>query len=233
MKTTNYTITTITAMNNTAVAMFANKKYIYKTAENNKVALLETFKAILTKALPNDQLMEKPVLIITTQSILKGFTTNGYIEYLRTGADASGKPFSAKEMQLVKECAELYASRVFNVRLIDEKMVSAKDREAITIKQNAFETAKLLSKQRAVADTKEEIKQQPTPETNATIALLNAELQKAIKAGNIQLASEYSKMIAQLTNPAPQETNEVEVPADETTVEEEIDPTADADEIDM
>ena len=42
MKTINYTITTITATNNIAVAMFAGQKYIYKTARNNKIALLET-----------------------------------------------------------------------------------------------------------------------------------------------------------------------------------------------
>ena len=236
MKTTNYTITTITATNNTAVAMFANKKYIYNTAENNKVALLETFKAILNKALPNDQLMEKPVLIITTQSILKGFTTNSYIEYLRTGADASGKPFSSKEMQLIKECAELYAARVFNVRLIDEKMISPKDREATIIKQNAFETVKQLAKTQAIQQTKAEIKNQSTPEVNSTIALLNAELQKAIREGNIQLASEYTKMIAQLTapQPAPQETNEVEVPEEETVVEETVvDETANTDDVEL
>ena len=235
MKTTNYTITTITATNNTAVAMFANKKYIYKTARNNKVALLETFKAILNKALPNDQLMDKPVLIITTQSILKGFTTGGYIEYLRTGADASGNQFTEDEFALVQECAELLASRSFNVRLIDEKMISPKDQVAQTIKRQAYETVKLLTKKQAVANTQAKVQQQTTPETNSTIALLNSEIQKAIREGNIQLASEYSKMIAQLTNPAPQQTNEEEVPEDvqEEVTEENVDPTVDADEIDL
>lgn len=230
MKTINYTITTITATNNIAVAMFANKKYVYKTARNNKVALLETLKAILNKALPSDQLMEKPVLIITTQSILKGFSTGGFIDYIRTGEDASGNKFADDELALINECAELYASRTLNVRFIDEKMISYKDKEAQTIKQNAYNTVKQLAKTQAVQQTKAEIKQQQTaPETNSTIALLNAELQKAIREGNIQLATEYTKMIAQLTAPAPQETNEEEVPED-VAVE---DPTEGADEIEL
>ena len=238
MKTINYTITTITATNNIAVAMFANKKYIYKTARNNKIALLETLKAILNKALPSTELMEKPVLIITTQSILKGFTTGGFLDYVRTGEDANGNKFADDEFQLICECAELYASRALNVRFIDEKMISFKDKAAQTIKQNAYETVKLLAKQQAVKNTKAEIKQQQqvAPETNSTIALLNAELQKAVREGNIQLATEYTKMIAQLTAPQPQapvaeETNEEEIPED--VQEENVDPTEGADEIEL
>ena len=231
MKTINYTITTITATNNIAVAMFANKKYVYKTARNNKIALLETLKAILNKALPSDQLMEKPVLIITTQSILKGFSTGGFIDYIRTGEDASGNKFADDELALINECAELYASRTLNVRFIDEKMISYKDKEAQTIKQNAYNTVKQLAKQVAIQNTKAEVKTQPAPETNSTIALLNNELQKAIREGNIQLASEYTKMIAQLTAPAPQETNEEEVPED--VQEEVVDETVDADDIEL
>lgn len=229
MKTINYTITTITATNNIAVAMFANKKYVYKTARNNKVALLETLKAILNKALPSDQLMEKPVLIITTQSILKGFSTGGFIDYIRTGEDASGNKFADDELALINECAELYASRTLNVRFIDEKMISYKDKDAQTIKQNAYNQVKQLAKQVAVQNTKAEVKSQPAPETNSTIALLNSELQKAIREGNIQLASEYTKMIAQLTAPVPQETNEEEV-LEDVAVE---DPTEGADEIEL
>lgn len=231
MKTINYTITTITATNNIAVAMFADKKYIYKTARNNKIALLETLKAILTKALPSDQLMEKPVLIITTQSILKGFTTGGFIDYVRTGEDANGNKFADDEFQLICECAELYASRTLNVRFIDEKMISYKDKDAQTIKQNAYNTVKQLAKEVALKQTKAEVKTQSAQETNSTIALLNSELQKAIREGNIQLASEYTKMIAQLTAPAPQETNEEEVPED--VQEEVVDETLDADDIEL
>ena len=234
MKTINYTITTITATNNIAVAMFAGQKYIYKTARNNKIALLETLKAILNKALPSTQLMEKPVLIITTQSILKGFSTGGFIDYIRTGEDASGKAFEDDELALINECAELYAERTLNVRFIDEKMISYKDKDAQTIKQNAYNTVKLLAKQQAVKNTKAEVKQQTAPETNSTIALLNAELQKAIREGNIQLATEYTKMIAQLTAPqAPvvEETNEEEIPED--VQQENVDPTEGADEIEL
>ena len=180
MKTINYTITTITATNNIAVAMFADKKYVYKTARNNKVALLETLKAILNKALPSDQLMEKPVLIITTQSILKGFTTGGFLDYVRTGEDANGNKFADDEFQLICECAELYASRALNVRFIDEKMISFKDKEAQTIKQNAYNTVKQLSTKQAVQQTKAKTQAQPVSEVNETIKMINEQIKKAL-----------------------------------------------------
>ena len=235
MKTLNYNITAITAMNGVAVAMFANKKYAYKTASNNKLALLDMFRTILNKAKDNDELMEKPVLIITTQSILKGFTTGGYIEYLRTGADANGNAFTEEEFALINECAELLARKSFNVRLIDEKMVSPKDQVATQIKRNAFDTAKLLSKQSAMQATKQQVAQQPATETQKTIALINSQIQQALKEGNVVLATELSKMLGNITNPQPvQETNEVEVPEDvqeqPLTDEELVDL---ADEIDM
>ena len=235
MKTLNYNITAITAMNGVAVAMFANKKYAYKTASNNKLALLDMFKTILNKAKDNDELMEKPVLIITTQSILKGFTTGGYIEYLRTGADANGNAFTEEEFELINECANLLARKSFNVRLIDEKMISPKDQVATQIKRNAFDTAKLLSKQSAMQATKQQVAQQPATETQKTIALINSQIQQALKEGNVVLATELSKMLGNITNPQPvQETNEVEVPEDvqeqPLTDEELVDL---ADEIDM
>ena len=235
MKTINYTITTITATNNIAVAMFANKKYIYKTARNNKIALLETLKAILNKALPSTQLMEKPVLIITTQSILKGFTTGGFLDYVRTGEDANGNKFADDEFQLICECAELYASRALNVRFIDEKMISYKDKNAQAIKQNAYETVKQLSTKQAVQQTKEKVQTQPVSEVNETIKMINEQIKKALAEGNIETASKLTNMITQLTNPqatpAPQETNEEEVPED--VQEEVVDETIDSDEIEL
>ena len=235
MKTINYTITTITATNNIAVAMFAGQKYIYKTARNNKVALLETLKAILNKALPSTQLMEKPVLIITTQSILKGFTTGGFLDYVRTGEDSNGNKFADDEFQLICECAELYASRALNVRFIDEKMISFKDKNAQTIKQNAYETVKQLSTKQAVQQTKAKVQTQPVSEVNETIKMINEQIKKALAEGNIETASKLTNMITQLTNPqqqpAPQETNEEEVPED--VQEEVVDETIDSDEIEL
>lgn len=236
MKTINYTITTITATNNIAVAMFADKKYIYKTARNNKIALLETLKAILNKALPSDQLMEKPVLIITTQSILKGFTTGGFLDYVRTGEDANGNKFADDEFQLICECAELYASRALNIRFIDEKMISFKDKEAQTIKQNAYNTVKQLSTKQAVQQTKVKVQTQPVSELNETIKMINEQIKKALAEGNIETASKLTNMITQLTNPQQQkpvveETNEEEVPED--VQEEIVDPTEGSDEIEL
>ena len=234
MKTINYTITTITATNNIAVAMFADKKYIYKTARNNKIALLETLKAILNKALPSTQLMEKPVLIITTKSILKGFTTGGFLDYVRTGEDANGNKFADDEFQLICECAELYASRALNVRFIDEKMISFKDKDAQTIKQNAYNTVKQLSTKQAVQQTKAKTQTQPVSEVNETIKMINEQIKKALAEGNIETASKLTNMITQLTNPQTkpvvEETNEEEVPED---VQEEVDETIDSDEIEL
>lgn len=235
MKTINYTITTITATNNIAVAMFADKKYIYKIARNNKIALLETLKAILNKALPSTQLMEKPVLIITTQSILKGFTTGGFLDYVRTGEDASGNAFADDEFQLICECAELYASRALNVRFIDEKMISFKDKEAQTIKQNAYNTVKQLSTKQAVQQTKAKTQTQPVSEVNETIKMINEQIKKALAEGNIETASKLTNMITQLTNPQQkpvvEETNEEEVPED--VQEEVVDETINSDEIEL
>jgi len=235
MKTINYTITTITATNNIAVAMFADKKYIYKTARNNKIALLETLKAILNKALPSDQLMEKPVLIITTQSILKGFTTGGFLDYVRTGEDANGNKFADDEFQLICECAELYASRALNVRFIDEKMISFKDKDAQTIKQNAYNTVKQLSTKQAVQQTKAQTQAQPVSEINETIKMINEQIKKALAEGNIETASKLTNMITQLTNPQQQpvveETNEEEIPED--VQDEVVDETIDSDEIEL
>ena len=234
MKTINYTITTITATNNIAVAMFADKKYIYKTARNNKVALLETLKAILNKALPSTELMEKPVLIITTQSILKGFTTGGFLDYVRTGEDSNGNKFADDEFQLICECAELYASRALNVRFIDEKMISFKDKEAQTIKQNAYNTVKQLSTKQAVQQTKAKTQTAPVSEVNETIKMINEQIKKALAEGNIETASKLTNMITQLTNPqtapAPQETNEEEIPED---VQEVEDITEGSDEVEI
>ena len=233
MKTINYTITTITATNNIAVAMFADKKYIYKTARNNKIALLETLKAILNKALPSTELMEKPVLIITTQSILKGFTTGGFLDYVRTGEDASGNKFADDEFQLICECAELYASRALNVRFIDEKMISFKDKEAQTIKQNAYNTVKQLSTKQAVQQTKAQTQTQPASEINETIKMINEQIKKALAEGNIETASKLTNMITQLTNPQQQpvqETNEEEIPED---VQEVQDVTEDSDNMEI
>ena len=231
MKTINYTITTITATNNIAVAMFADKKYIYKTARNNKIALLETLKAILNKALPSTQLMEKPVLIITTQSILKGFTTGGFLDYVRTGEDANGNKFADDEFQLICECAELYASRALNVRFIDEKMISFKDKDAQTIKQNAYNTVKQLSTKQAVQQTKAKTQTQPVSEINETIKMINEQIKKALAEGNIETASKLTNMITQLTNPQAkpvvEETNEEEIPEDV------VDETIDSDEIEL
>lgn len=215
--------------------MFADKKYIYKTARNNKIALLETLKAILNKALPSDQLMEKPVLIITTQSILKGFTTGGFLDYVRTGKDANGNKFADDEFQLICECAELYASRTLNVRFIDEKMISFKDKDAQTIKQNAYNTVKQLSTKQAVQQTKAKIQTQPVSEVNETIKMINEQIKKALTEGNIETASKLTNMITQLTNPQAQqpvqETNEEEVPED--VQEEVVDETIDSDEIEL
>jgi hypothetical protein len=116
-------------------------------------------------------------------------------------------------------------------------MISFKDKDAQTIKQNAYNTVKQLSTKQAVQQTKAKAKQQPVPEVSSLIAMYNEEIKKAIAEGNTALASYYNGLIAQLLNPtaqqqpAPQVTNEEEVPED--VQEEEVDETIDSDEIEI
>lgn len=153
LNTNNYTIVVITATNNTAVAMFANKRYIYKTGSNNRVALLKALKTVLNKVKPSTELQDKPALIVTTQSILKGFTTGSYISYIRNESDSNGNKFTNEELILIKECALLIAEKTLNIRFIDEKFLSSKDTIAQSIRKNAFDAVQKMTEGNMVLDT--------------------------------------------------------------------------------
>lgn len=224
MKTMNYNVCAITAKNGVAVAMFANKKHKDVFAATNKLALLQAFSWTLDRIKDNDELMDKPAMIITTKSILKGFTTGSYIEYIRTGCDANGNKFTDEEFQLVCECAQKLSTKSFNIRLVDEQMVSPKDVAAVQVKRDAFTVAGQL----ANAQTKQQQAQRPTrPVQQAPVNPVLAKLEKlmndALDAGDITKYDEYKARYDQFNAPAPapQTTNEVEVPADETPFEQE------------
>ena len=224
MKTMNYNVCAITAKNGVAVAMFANKKHKDVFAATNKLALLQAFSWTLDRIKDNDELMDKPAMIITTKSILKGFTTGSYIEYIRTGCDASGNKFTDEEFQLVCECAQKLSAKSFNIRLIDEQMVSPKDVAAVQVKRDAFTVAGQL----ANAQAKQQQVQRPTrPVQQAPVNPVLAKLEKlmndALDAGDV---TKYDELKVRYDNfnapaPAPQATNEVEVPVDETPFEQE------------
>jgi excinuclease UvrABC helicase subunit UvrB len=113
-------------------------------------------------------------------------------------------------------------------------MISFKDKEAQTIKQNAYNTVKQLSTKQAVQQTKAKTQTQPVSEVNETIKMINEQIKKALAEGNIETASKLTNMITQLTNPQQQpvqETNEEEVPED--VQEEIVDETIDSDEIEL
>jgi excinuclease UvrABC helicase subunit UvrB len=114
-------------------------------------------------------------------------------------------------------------------------MISFKDKEAQTIKQNAYNTVKQLSTKQAVQQTKAKTQTQPVSEVNETIKMINEQIQKALLEGNIETASKLTNMITQLTNPQTkpvvEETNEEEVPED--VQEEVVDETIDSDEIEL
>ena len=226
MKTMNYNVCAITAKNGVAVAMFANKKHKDVFAATNKLALLQAFNWTLDRIKDNDELMDKPAMIITTKSILKGFTTGSYIEYIRTGCDASGNEFTDEELQLVYECAQKLSAKSFNIRLVDEQMVSPKDVAAVQVKRDAFTVASQL----ASAQTKQQQVQRPTrPAQQAPVNPVVAKLEKlmndALDAGDItkydELKARRDDFLKPVTATAPQATNEVEVPADETPFEQE------------
>ena len=229
MKTMNYNVCSIVAERGVAVVMFANKKHKDVFAATNKLALLQAFSWTLDRIKDNSELMDKPAMIITTKSILKGFTTGSYIEYIRTGCDASENKFTDEEFKLVCECAQKLSAKSFNVRLIDEQMVSPKDQAAVQVKRDAFTVAKQLANANAAAQKPVRPTQQaPAAPVNPVLAKLEQLMNEALDAGDVtkydELKVRYDNFNASakpVAAPAPQETNEVDVPDDEAPFEQE------------
>ena len=149
MKTTiNYNKVAVCAMEGTATAVFANNKVMDKTAESNSVALLQVMKSLLNAVKPSNELMEKPVMIIVgSKSILNSiFITNSIVDYVRTGKTVSGKEFTEEEFALIKEVAQLYSSKLLNVRIVNELHIAKEDRATKTQINLAWERVKGLAR---------------------------------------------------------------------------------------
>ena len=225
MNKTNYKTIAVVAVNNVAIAMSATNgqhKHMKKFGQNNLVASLKVLKSVLTGLDDNSTISNEPRLIVVgSKSPIKGFATGTFVEYIRTGANASGKAFSEEEMALIRECVELYANKCFNFRITTDEFISYKDKETKALINNAWVQVKKIAEEmqsqaKQVQAVKEQ-KQQQDNVVNDTVAKLTAELTKAVLAGDMEKATQLSTIIANLKQ-ATEELNEVmeeiEVPVD-------------------
>jgi hypothetical protein len=233
MKTTNYKNVVVVAMNNSA--LIANSQGGYTTAmncTNNTVASLQVMKLFLSKIPTNaEELLEEPrLLVLGEKSAIKGFATGTNLQYIRTGENASGKKFTDEEFELIKEVSFLLADRCLNVRVTTDKYVSYNDKEARALIDGAWTKLKEAIKGNNASAVKPQAPQaQQAPAKSPVIAKLEELMAKALDEGDFdqydKLEERLNKMLAKETaqpvQPAPQVTNEVEVP-EELTEEEEL-----------
>lgn len=202
MKTTiNYNKVAVCAMEGTATAVFANNKVMDKTAESNSVALLQVMKSLLNAVKPSNELMEKPVMIIVgSKSILNSiFITNSIVDYVRTGKTVSGKEFTEEEFALIKEVAQLYSSKLLNVRIVNELHIAKEDRATKTQINLAWERVKGLARNKMQKPNKPQANN-TNANTNSTIETLSKKIEDAVLAGDLDLAERYTAMLTTLTN---------------------------------
>lgn len=223
MSELNYKTISVVAVNNLAIAMNKENKYIKKFGDSNTVASLKALKSILsTSVKDNSDLSDEPVrVILGAKSSIKGFAIGSYVEYLRTGANSSGKAFTQEEMDLIVEVSNLYASKCLNVRITTDEFISHKDKDTRILIDNSWKQLKALSQQLIAEQNKanqlKEEKAKQDNEVNNTIATLSKEVTKAVLSGDIELATKLSEMIANLNN----STKELDNVLEDTTNNEE------------
>ena len=248
MNKTNYKTISVVAVNNVALAMSKNEsneyKHMKKLGANNIIASLKVLKSVLTSIDNNDCLANQPRLIILgSKSPIKGFAVGSYVEYLRTGANASGKKFNNEEMTLIKECAELYANKCFNVRITTDEFVSYKDKETKALIDGAWKQIKAIAQQmmtqaKQVQQLKE-TKEKKDDKTAETIAKLQDQVVKLTLEGKFDDAKKVSELIKNLqtTSEELNETmehvneNEIEIPNDVVETNTNEDPLAGAEDM--
>ena len=243
MNKTNYKTIAVVAVNNVSIAMSVvdgKAKHVKQFGQNNLVASLKVLKQVLNGVDNNDNLTNNPVLIIIgSKSPIKGFATGTFVEYLRTGANTSGKQFTEEEMNLIKEITTLYANKCFNFRITTDEFVSAKDKVTKGLINSAWNQVKKIA-QEMQNQTKEikETKEKQDKQTNDVIAKLNEQLLSAVSKGDFETATKITELIKNLTattkelNETMEElegTNEEYVPEDVT--EEEPDSLAGVDDM--
>ena len=233
MNKTNYKTIAVVAVNNVSIAMSVvdgKAKHVKQFGQNNLVASLKVLKQVLNGVDNNDNLTNNPVLIIIgSKSPIKGFATGTFVEYLRTGANTSGKQFTEEEMNLIKEITTLYANKCFNFRITTDEFVSAKDKVTKGLINSAWNQVKKIA-QEMQNQTKEikETKEKQDKQTNDVIAKLNEQLLSAVSKGDFETATKITELIKNLTA-ATQElndtldeldgTNEEDIPEDVITDE--------------
>lgn len=241
MKTMNYkNVVVVARTNNALVATSDNKFKTFINCTDSTVASLQAMKAFLESIPTNsEELIEEPVqIILGSKSAIKGFASGTYLQYIRTGANASGKEFTEEQFTLVKEVAFLLADRSLNVKVTTDNFISYKDKETKAFIDNAW---KLLDKEiNKAKETKPANKPQrpqtQAPAVNPVVAKLQELMTKALDEGDFDKYDQLEARLNKLQAPVEtvvendvEEDNEVEVPED---VQEE-DPTAGSDEVDL
>ncbi len=257
MKTLNYKNVIVVAKNN--CALVSNNKREYSTVmdcTDNIVASLQAMKVFLDKVPTNSELVEEPYqLVLGEKSAIKGFATGTHLQYIRTGANATGKEFTDEQMTLIKEVAFLLAERSLNIKVTTDKFISYKDKESRAVIDFAWKSLdKELAKQ--TASTKPQRPQRPVTQApvvditkDSLLIKLQAKMDKALDEDDDEaydkFEERYNRRLAQLQGqtaqaPVVEETNEVEVPEDnqeedysELDFSGDEDPTAGSDEIDL
>lgn len=229
MNKTNYKTIAVVAVNNVALAMSAeNKQYKHmkKFGQNNLIASLKVLKSILDGIDDNSNITNEPRLIVVgSKSPIKGFATGTFVEYIRTGKNASGKAFTEEEMSLINDCVELYANKCFNFRITTDEFISYKDKDTKALINNAWTQVKKVAEEmqkKAKEEVKEE-KQKQDNQANDVIAKLNEQLISAVSKGDFETATKITELIKNLqtagqeVNKAVEEMdndNDVEIPDD-------------------
>lgn len=229
MNKTNYKTIAVVAVNNVALAMSAeNKQYKHmkKFGQNNLIASLKVLKSILDGIDDNSNITNEPRLIVVgSKSPIKGFATGTFVEYIRTGQNASGKAFTDEEMSLINDCVELYANKCFNFRITTDEFISYKDKDTKALINNAWTQVKKVAEEmqkKAKEEVKEE-KQKQDNQANDVIAKLNEQLISAVSKGDFETATKITELIKNLqtagqeVNKAVEEMdndNDVEIPDD-------------------
>jgi hypothetical protein len=219
MKTVNYKNVVIVAMNN--CALISNNKRVVAPVMNctdNTVASLQAMKSFLEKVPANTELVDEPYqLILGEKSSIKGFATGTHLHYIRTGANAAGKEFTAEQLGLIKEVALLLAERSLNVKVTTDKFISYKDKEGRALIDFAWSTLKAKIKESNATATSRP--QRPQTNTSAVdpVAAIGLQIAEAAAQGDMAKVTALTAALTALKTAQAQAPvdNEVDVPEDE------------------
>lgn len=201
MKTNNVIIV---AMNNCALISTVNGYTTVMNSTNNTVASLTAIEEFLNEVPTNEELTEVPYqLVLGDKSAIKGFATGTHLEYIRTGANASGKKFAEEELELIKKVAFALAQRSLNVKITTDKFISNNDKETRELISNSWDKlkAEIKGTNSAVqAPASAPVAQAKSP----VIAKLEELMTKALEEGDFdqydKLEERLNKMMAKETS---------------------------------